>query len=305
LAKIVQMAGYETEVRTTGAEVLQRLNEAADVDALLVTVDAGQKLLPANPPFPGRQAPVPQVIGPANSIQHSLPEPGLPSFLAQLRSDINFGLLPTIILVAHDQAGTIPAEFEADLRRLTENYRNVWVAPAKTDMEGLKQMLQERIIQAMVKPLSEAERKANAATATLWLKRLAVGEVPGYDVRPAEKAILNALHSPEIAPLAIEAAGKLPGANAQRELAKVVLDDTPAPPLRAAAALELAHHIQKNSLVLTQEIKAIEELYGTVEDPKLKGNLALVLGSFHPARQLTGLRLKDYKPPVPAPAKEK
>ena len=305
VAKTVQTAGYDTEVLTTGADVLRRLSEAADVDALIINVDAGQKLLPQNPIPPSRPARAPQVIGPANATKYSLPDLGLPSFLAQLRADINFGLIPAIILIGQDQAGTTPAEFERDLRRLAESYRYVEIAPAKTDAEGLKKILQARITEAAVKPLSEAERKANAAIATLWLKRLAVGEVPGYDIRPAEKAILNALHSPELAPLAIEAAGKLPGANAQRELAKVVLDSSQLPQIRSAAALELAHHIESHSLVLTQEIKNIDELYATAEDAKLKSNLALVLGSMHPDAKLSGTRLQGYKPASPAPVKEK
>jgi len=84
-----------------------------------------------------------------------------------------------------------------------------------------------------------------------------------------------------------------------------VLDSSQLPQIRSAAALELAHHIESHSLVLTQEIKNIDELYATAEDAKLKSNLALVLGSMHPDAKLSGTRLQGYKPASPAPVKEK
>jgi hypothetical protein len=174
-----------------------------------------------------------------------------------------------------------------------------------TNPQALKKEITARITEASGRPLSPDERKANAATALLWLRRLAVGEVPGYNVQPAEDAIMKALQSPELALLAIEAAGRLAGQAPQRELARFVLGNGDAK-LRAAAAHELSRNIQQFGLALSREdVQALENAYIASTDVNLKGNLALVLGSLHPDARVTGDRLKRYTPSFQAPAKEK
>jgi hypothetical protein len=264
VGKVVQQAGFEPVVVQTGRDALRRLGEAADIDVLV--------------------------------LDHALSYPELPNLLAQLRADINYGLLPVLV--------TAPADREASLRRLTERYRNVWIVPL--DSEALKRELPARIADAMGRPLSEAERKAFSAEAVLWLARLARGEVAGYDLRPAERAILEAIRSDELGALAIEAAGRLPGRTAQSELATAVLDSNRPAPLQAAAAAELSRHLQRYGLGLTNDqVKALEALYNTTEDAKLKGNVAVVLGSMRPDARRTGERLQAFSPLPPAPPQEK
>jgi hypothetical protein len=106
--------------------------------------------------------------------------------------------------VAPDATGAIPREFELSLSRLAEHYRHTWVLPMTLKKDDLQRVLNERITEAMGQPFSPEERKANATVAMLWLKRLAVGEVRGYDVGPAEGAILKGLTSPVLVPLSIE-----------------------------------------------------------------------------------------------------
>src|SRR5207253_118683 len=105
-----------------------------------------------------------------------------------------------------------------------------------------------------------------------------------YDVRPAEPAILRAVrYNEELRGLAIEALGGLSGRQPQRELAGIVVDKNAKPEFRAAAAAELNRHIQQHGVVITKEqIKEIQDLFATVDDPKLKGNVALVVGSMRP-----------------------
>jgi hypothetical protein len=137
-----------------------------------------------------------------------------------------------------------------------------------------------------------------------WLRRLAVGEVPGYDVGPAEGAILKALKPSDLEGDAIQAAGRLPGRRAQVALAEAVLN-SPTPALQTAAAAELARHIRAHDLALPIEhIRGIESLYRSSTDAKLRESLALLLGSFRPNAQLTGSRLQRYDPnaaPPPPP----
>ena len=57
-----------------------------------------------------------------------------------------------------------------------------------------------------------------------WLDRLAACPQMGYDVRPAERAIRQAIIVPELAKLAIDATSRLPGRDAQIDLANAVLN---------------------------------------------------------------------------------
>jgi hypothetical protein len=166
-----------------------------------------------------------------------------------------------------------------------------------------------RLAGAMEQPLKEEERKARAALALAWLKRLAVGEVPGFDVRPAQGAILSALRNEALARLAIEAAGRLPGKDPQRALAEIVLT-SPKAELRAQAANELAHHILQHGLALpASQVKGLQDLLDATKEPRLRASIAQVLGSFRPSATVSGDRLKDYVPPTETrpvpPEKEK
>jgi CheY-like chemotaxis protein len=275
VGQAVKQAGYEPIIVHTGREALNRLREAADVDVVLV--DQG------------------------------IIDPDLIHLLPQLRADVDNGLLPVLITVAPERSGSVPANRARTLDHIAAAYRNVWVVPATLQPDTLKQTLAERITPATGKPLTEAERKANAATAMLWLKRMAVGELAGYDVTPAAAAIFKALRVKELCPLAIEATGALSGRVPQRELANVVVDQGETPELRSAAAVELNRHIQRHGLLITAEqAKAIEAIFDAGTDAKLRSNLALVIGSMRPSSAKTGSRLQRYTPPLPvAPAPEK
>lgn len=275
IAAAVKDAGFEPILVKTGREAMRRLREAADID--LIIVDA------------------------------NIPDPQLPDLLGQLRSDIDVGLLPVVITLWPDPGKEISPTREYSLTRLAERYRNCWVMTTPTPAE-LKVELPRLVARALGQPWSEAERNLAASQAAYWLQKLAVGEVPGYDIRPAEPAIFKAMDSDLLAPLAIEAAGRLPGREAQRQLARLVLDDKRPPQLRAAAANELVRHLQQNSLVLPKEqVQGLQAAYAAAEDPMLKGVLARVLGSMRPDARRTGERLQQYTPvpPPAAPPKEK
>lgn len=270
VARGIRQAGYQAIIAHTGREILDRLRQAADIDLLI--------------------------------IDHQLPDPELPYLLAQVRTDVNAGLLPVLVTVMPDANGVVPPALEQSLNRLAESYLNVWVVPTLLSPDALKAELGEKILQTQGKPLAEAERKADANLALLWLRRLVVGEVRGYDVRPAGKAILDALHSDELAPLAIEATGRLPDREAQWALANLALDPSRPVELRAAAAAELARHIAAFGSVLTRDyVAGIDNvLRATAPDPKarrLYSNLSLVVGALRPSATETGKRLQRFVPP--------
>ena len=274
IANAVKAAGYEPVVVQTGREALRRLAESADIDAIMVDYDT--------------------------------PDPGLRLLLAQLRADIDIAQLPLFITVPPLAVGQRPADSVIPLQRMAEQYRNVSIIPATNDPEVLKPLLDQRIAQAMGKPLSPEERKATMAEAMVWLKRLAVGEVPGYKpglAQGAESAIFKAMRNEDLGPLAVEAAGRIPGRAAQRELAALVLDEAVRAEVRSAAALELARHIQANQLALSKnQIVGLENIVLKTEDGRLKANVGLALGTLRPDAWKTGDRLKLFQPDAPPAA---
>jgi CheY-like chemotaxis protein len=262
IAKVVRQAGYEPVVVRSRVAALKRLKSAADIDAILMDYS-----------FPGWEREFPFV-------------------LAEMRADIDIGLLPLLV--------TAPEDRLLRLGRFVQRNRNVWAEPERItgSADELKTVLKERIQEAMGRPLSDIERKEYVKTALGWLGRMAHGEVTGYDLRPAEDAIYKALRSDQVEMSldAIDLVARLPGADAQRQLAALVLDPT-RDKLRSPAAIQLSRHIQQYGLLLTAvDVKRIQELFAETKDAKLKNNLALVIGSLRPSPKITGDRLRDFRP---------
>jgi CheY-like chemotaxis protein len=275
VGQAIQKAGYQVVIANTGNTTLQRLATAADIDAIL--------------------------------LDAAVNDPQLAYLIPQIRSDIDAGRLPIIV--------TGPLQQIAELERRFGGIPGLTVTAETTNPGTLKALLDRSIKAQEGMPLTEGERKDYAAQATLWLARMARGEVPGYDARPAQSALLQGLLSNDLAPLAVEAVGYLPGAEAQRQLARVVLDNTRPVPLRTAAAHSLIHSLQHFGSHLTaDQIGGLQSLYAAAPDAKLRSRLAVIAGVLHPDARQTGMRLQGYvpnftppaagKPPAPAEPKK-
>ncbi len=94
VADAVKAAGFEPIQARTGRDVLNRLNQAADVD--LVLIDA------------------------------ALPDPGLASLLAQLRADIHYGRLPVVVTVNQKPDDVLGRELEELRKQLDEAANSTW-----------------------------------------------------------------------------------------------------------------------------------------------------------------------------------
>jgi hypothetical protein len=223
-------------------------------------------------------------------VEADLPDPPLTDLLAVRRADVNARGLPLFVLASASQLNRA--------ERLARTYPNVWAVPEAIEGRDLKKQLTE----ALGPPISDAERKDSAAKAIEWLARIARGEAQGYDLRPAEGAILKALRSKELAVFAVEAAGRLPGRAAQRELADLVLEKQQPAALRSAAASALARNIEQFGLVLAApQVKNLVASFEETTEPRLKENLALIIGSMQKGSGESGARLERYAPSLPAP----
>jgi CheY-like chemotaxis protein len=271
---VVAAAGFEPVKVNTGRAVMLRLGQAADIDLVL--------------------------------LDEALPDPGLASLIAQLRADVNVGLVPVVL--------TAGPEREDAVRRYVERLPNLLVVPAVVvdDPKQLKALLQSRIAEPGGPRLPPAEMKGYAERAVEILAHLARGEPPGFDIRPAGAVILAALRAPSrLSPrgqtFAAEAAARLPGAEPQQVLADVVLDAKRPPAVRTAAAAQLVRHIQTHSPLLTAaHVRELTVLNNQPDlDPPVRNQVALVLGSLQPNARLSGERLLQFQPPPPGPPPKK
>jgi hypothetical protein len=292
LERTLQAAGFETVLLRTGREVMRRLRVAGDID--LVVLDS------------------------------EIPFPPLPDMLANLHYDVHLSSLPVRVVYAPRDPATFAATgmertlgrttpqtvavrrdelYQEDraagrLRRLTENMRHVVLLTAPVTPELIKASYVRDTGPAEA-PLTPAQRKQNAARA-IELFRVLASTQPGVDLQPASRAIRMAMNEPELAKTAIEVVGRLPGRDAQIDLATVVLDPNRPADLRALAADQLIAHFQRFNMVLpANQIAALLKLNTTVTDPGLRAQVSRVVGTLSDSSATSGQRMRRYVPPVP------
>ncbi len=224
----------------------------------------------------------------------------LPYLMTNLRADVDQGQVPVLVFAAKDKLD--------GLMKFAERYRNVKVYPEilLTVVPELKNAVEAQIKEASGMKLTAAERKEFARVALDVFWRMARGEIQGYDLRPAQESIVEALRNSDMTLEALEILGRLPGQEPQIRLASVVLNEAQGKQ-RTPAAIELNRHIQKYGLMLDKaQSTALKVAFKSAQDdPALRTQLALVIGSMPPSAQATGVRLFEFRPDPPAPPPEK
>jgi CheY-like chemotaxis protein len=196
---------------------------------------------------------------------------------------------------------------ENRLRTLTRTYARTKVIPDIFTEAALRTELAGVLADPASAPRNEAERRADALLAITWLRRMATGEVPGYDVKPAGDAIRGALQSNDLAPQAVEAVVYISTKEAQQDLANVALASNRPADLRIKAADALIRHLQKHGNLLGEmQVQFIRDQAKNAEDLNLRSRLQAIEGILQPAAQRTGQELLNYQPALApsGPAKE-
>jgi hypothetical protein len=195
-------------------------------------------------------------------------------------------------------------DVEARLARITAPYKGVRLGPAVFTDAGFKEALAQAT-DSKAPLITPAEKKENARTAMVWLRKMAVGEVPGYDVRPAEAAMRYALFCDDLAPLAIDALTHVPSKESQLDLANLAVAPERPVPIRSQAAIALVKHIQRYGRFVTDpQADAIANAAATVDDADLRARLLAAQGVLKTDLKATGDRLKAYAPKPVEPAKD-
>ncbi len=185
---------------------------------------------------------------------------------------------------------------EAKVLRTIAPYRNARMIPAVLSEASMRDELAEgRDPQAP--PISPAEKKENAKAAMVWLRKMAVGELPGYKIADAEDAIRGALRSNELAPLAIDALARISSKDAQLDLANLAVANERPVPIRIQAAAALVEHVQAfGRFVTAPQASSIAQSASATEDLGLKARLLAAEGVLRADSKGTGARLKVYVP---------
>ncbi len=126
-------------------------------------------------------------------------------------------------------------------------------------------------------PTNPAEKKRSAKLAVEYLRRIALGEIDGYDIRPAEASLRAALKDDDLADPAVDAVARIATAEAQQDLLTVALSIGRPVPIRVHAAERVVQHIQRNGKLTPGNLaEALATTVATEKDTELRTKLAVV-----------------------------
>jgi hypothetical protein len=309
-SQLMRAVGFDVDVVLTGKDLFRKLNLSSEYDLIL--------------------------------LDGKIPLPPLPELLAQILSDARVGSIPVLLIAIPDRekerdllaritaiseskfasTGSLEAasfqlknlqdqlrvlrerEIES-LSRLARQFKGVRVIPELFTEAGWQRELTVALVEPLNPIRSDVEKKATAKAAAAWLRKIAIGEVKGYQIDPAtETAVRKALESDDLAPYAIDAVARFHTKEAQSDLANLLLAASRPASLRLQAGESLVKHLQqhgKNGLSAPQ-VTALIDGASTEANPELKQKFLVLKGILEGNPKATGDLLKRYQPESPAPA---
>jgi HEAT repeat protein len=266
VAGLLKGLGYEPEVAISGDQGFRLASEAADVEVIFLD----PTLLQGDWTFVDT--------------------------LANLRADARTAGLPIILLGSLNR--------RERMERIAGTYPRVAFLVSPLDAALFKRQLDRELGRMGVRPLSAVEREGYARGAAASLTRVAAQ--PGSPFEPdlpgAEPPLTTALRSPTIGPAASAVLGEVPGREAQRGLADVVLDASQATPMRIATAGQLSRSLQRfGPLVTADQERRLAGAFAGEADPALRTALAEVAGALRPPPESVGRRLRAFVLPATGP----
>lgn len=197
---------------------------------------------------------------------------------------------------------------EARLARTLQNYPTVRIIPEPFGRMELANDLKSSYRDSSQAPRDSAEKKAAQKGAIEWLRKMAIGEIPGYDLKSAEPELRAALRVDDLAENAIDAVARFGSAAAQENLLTLVLNRMRPLPIRLKAADAVIRHIQVNGKSIPPTLlPPLAEVAGVEPDLTLRGKLLTIKGMLAFNQDAFVNQLKGYNPPLipPLPSKEK
>lgn len=196
---------------------------------------------------------------------------------------------------------------EAKLARTLQNYPAVRIIPEPYSRLNLEAGFKLLYADPNLLIRDGAAKRADARLAVDLLRQMAIGDLPGYDLRSAEPALIAALQVPDLAPSAVDAVERFKTAEAQGALLNLALMGEMRPEaLRIRAADAVIRHISAFKPALNPNlIPPLLEQSKTERNAELRGKFLTIKQLAAQQRHEFAEQLKGYNPPlVVEPKKE-
>lgn len=197
-----------------------------------------------------------------------------------------------------------PRDYEAEAKasRLVRSYPGVAVIPEPFSRIGFEDDLRAAFQDPADAPRDPSEKAAGARVAVEWLRKMAIGELTGFDIKPAAGELIAALGSNDLAVPAIDAVGRSPSAAAQEALVAVAVNAGRPVPIRVKAADAAVRHIQSHGRLTTGGLIAgVVEQSKTEQNGDVRSKLFTLKGLLAYSSDVFITDLKNFNPPVVPP----
>lgn len=216
--------------------------------------------------------------------------------IANLRSDARTAFIP-IVVYGDDSLRT-------RIERQIESTPHARFVLKTSDPAIMVKQVAPFLRTATADPITQPQRVATRQAALNWLVQLADRKQASlFDLKPAENALLNATNDEELGDSAAYALGGIATPSAQAKLFEVGTAASRAAPVRERALAQLAAHIQRHGVLLTElQIDEFRKAARQETDPQLQTAFAAALGSLNPDLARAGEVLKAVPPRREKPA---
>lgn len=299
LAGLLSKVGYDVTDLRTSRDVLKTLATKTGYEIVFVDshiYDPPLVDLLAQVHRVPKMAGIPMFLVASISDPETTPRTRLEIRNALVSEDANLRAVGQDALARVVTRNAAMAEIEIDkLKRHKLHNENLEVIPEPMTEVALREVLNASLANPDVTPLSDIETTGYAKRAAEYFQKIARNEIPGYDIRPAEKALRAALSNDALAPLILDAVSGLPGAGGQQDLANVMLDNRRPVPIRQKAAELLARSLKQKGVLLSDaQKKAVLELAGVEPDAGVKVTMVPLVGILSGTATGTANRIQNF-----------
>lgn len=215
---------------------------------------------------------------------------GLGQTVVNLRADARTSGIPIIVYG--------PESIEPVVARLAEQFPMIGFA--LTGETSFKQGVRQFLSRLSTPPVSEQQRAARTSAAGFWFAHIAGGRrTDTFNIDIAEDALFDAVNDPGVGENAVIALGSIATSSSQERLQEIATSEAREESLRETAALQLAFHIQRFGVLLSESrVQEVQLAWQGASAGQLRTALAAVVGSLKPTSQ----RVTELLQSLPAPA---
>jgi HEAT repeat protein len=214
---------------------------------------------------------------------------GLGQTIVNLRADARTSGIPIIVYG--------PESIEPVVARLADQYPMIGFA--LNGETSFKQGVRLFLSRLSTPPISEKQRTERASSAGFWFAHIAGGRrTDTFNINDAEDALFDAVNDPGVGENAVIALGGIATSSSQERLQEIATSEARPPALRETAAFQLAFHIQRYGVLLSEvRVRDLQTSWQDAPAGPLKTALASVVGSLKPSSQ----RVIELLQSLPAP----